>query len=107
MHVSMLALEANWFGAMVALLSAALWIVIWRRVRHPYALLCAWGWAGLCVYWSLLAVSAGPAPMVARAHIALIVRVLLVGSMAALGGGKLWLTWHAWQRERVHAPDST
>ena len=101
----MLALEANWFAALVAVLSAAIWLVIWARSRQGYALLCAGGWLGLCIYWSLLAISAGPQPVLVRGSIALVVRVLLVLAAAALGGGKLWLAWLAWRRQPV--ADST
>lgn len=90
-HTSMLALEANWFAALIALLSAAMWLTIWYRTHQGYALLCALGWCGLCVYWSLLAVSAGPAPVFARAETALVARMVIMGSMALLGAGKMWL----------------
>ena len=90
-HTTVLAMEVNWFAALVAVFSAASWLVMWHAQRRAYALLLAWGWIGLCAYFSLIAISAGPAPVFARADIALAVRLILVASMALLGGGKLLL----------------
>jgi hypothetical protein len=54
----------------MALSSAAVWLLLWRRARAPYMLLLLAGWLGLCLYWSMLAISSGPAPVVDRTIVA-------------------------------------
>lgn len=103
-HATFLALEANWFAAIVALLSASIWLVLWQRSRQGYSLACALGWMGLCAYWSLIAISAGPAPWVSRDDVALPVRALLIVSMGAMLAGKGVFLWRAWRLGRC---DST
>ena len=103
LHVSWGAYEVNVTASIAALLFALLWLAAWLRTRHAYMLLLAAGWAGLCVYWGMIAVSAGSAPVVSRAAIAGMIREWLLLSIALMAAGKgLWLraAWRAqaWDR---------
>lgn len=103
MHVSQGAFVVNLIASVAALLFALLWLAAWRRTRHGYMLLLAAGWAGLCVYWGMLAVSAGSNPVIDRATIAAVIRGELLVSIALLATGKaamLRLAWklQAWDR---------
>ena len=88
-HTSMLAFESALVLALMALSSAAVWLLLWRRSRAPYMLLLLAGWLGLCLYWSLLAISAGPAPVVDRTIVAVAVRVLGIVVALVIAAGKL------------------
>ena len=88
-HTSMLAFESPLMLALMALSSSAVWLLLWRRSRAPYMLLLLAGWLGLCLYWSLLAISAGPAPVLPRADIAVAVRALGVLVALVIAAGKL------------------
>ena len=88
-HTSMLAFESPLVLALMALSSAAVWLLLWRRARAPYMLLLLAGWLGLCLYWSLLAISAGPAPVLPRADIAVAVRALGVLVALVIAAGKV------------------
>jgi len=92
-HMTILALESPLSLAMMALLSALVWSLLWRRTRAPYMLLSVAGWVVLCLYFSLLAISAGPAPVIVRGDITQPVRVLGILAAALLAGGKLWMLW--------------
>lgn len=87
MHVSIGAVEINIFGAVCALTFAALHALRWRHVRQGYYIPLSLGWLGLCAYWSLIAVSAGPDPMWGRAALAVHLRLILAASMTALALG--------------------
>lgn len=91
MHVSMWAVEVNILAAVGALLSAAIWLFAWRKTRQRYMLPLTASWLGLALYWSLIAVSAGPAPMWSRANLALVVRGILLLSVLLMVGGKVAL----------------
>jgi hypothetical protein len=90
-HVTWGAFSINAAAAVSALLFSLIWLFAWRRMRYAYTLLLAGGWLGLCVYWGLLAVSAGPAPVIERTNIVVPVRATLLVSMALLLAGKLAL----------------
>ncbi len=103
MHVSLGAFEVNVIASVLSLLFALLWLAAWLRTRHAYMLLLAAGWAGLCGYWGMLAITAGTAPLVSRAAITGIIREWLLLCMALLLAGKAaWLraAWRAqaWDR---------
>lgn len=102
MHTSLLAFESPLFMAVVGLLCAAVWLLMWRHVRCVYMLLIFAAWLLLCVHWLLLAVSAGPEPVWSRADMALAVRVLGVVGMAVMGLGTLALL-----RRMIRRKDST
>ena len=74
-------------------------------MRQGYYLPLSLGWLGLCVYWSLIAISAGPNPVWPRADIATPIRLLLLVSMATLALGNAmqvfkarYCTFGAWRR---------
>ena len=69
-HTGMLAFESPLLLSIVALLSGGIWLLLWTRTHIRYMLLLMAGWWLLCCYWGLLAVSAGPAPVLARGDIA-------------------------------------
>ena len=96
----MLAFESPLLLALMALSSTAVWLLLWRRARAPYMLLLLGGWLGLCMYWAMLAISAGPAPMVARGDIAVAVRVLGIVVAAVIEAGKLLLLLRMWRNGR-------
>ena len=92
-HVTWGAFSVNAAASITALLFALIWLFVWRRMRYAYMLLLAGGWLGLCGYWGLLAISAGPAPVIDRAAIVVPVRATLLVSMGLLLAGKVtWLT---------------
>lgn len=90
-HVTWGAFSVNAAASVAALLFALIWLFAWRRMRYAYTFLLAAGWLGLCVHWGLLAISAGPAPVIDRAAIVVPVRATLAVSMALLLAGKV--TW--------------
>ena len=99
-HTSMLAFESPLLLALMALSSSAVWLLLWKRTRARYMLLLLPGWLGLCVYWSLLAVSAGPAPVIARGDIAVAVRVLGVVVAVIMETGKVLMLLRMWRNGR-------
>lgn len=96
-RASLLALESPLALALMGLASAMVWLLLWRRSGMSYMLPLAAGWFGLCLYWSLLAVSAGPLPVVARAELAFWVRLLGLGAAGVMSAGKLLLLLHMWR----------
>ena len=99
-HTSMLAFESPLMLALMALSSSAVWLLLWRRSRAPYMLLMLAGWLGLCLYWSMLAISAGPAPVLPRGDIAVAVRVLGVVVALVIVAGKILLLRQMWRNGR-------
>jgi len=87
----MLAFESSLALAIMALAFAATQLLFWRQTRARYLLFWLAGWLVLCIYWSLLAVSAGPAPVIARGDIALIVRLLGLAAVFVMLSGLLLL----------------
>jgi hypothetical protein len=86
------AYQVNLYAATAALFSAFIWIVAWWRTRYAYMLLAALGWLGLCVYWGLVAVTAGPEPPVDfRAVIGYIRAALFIGITCVSAGKLAWL----------------
>lgn len=100
MHQSMLAYEAPLVCALTSFAAATLFLYAWRiRARGWYALIAVAGWLCWTVYFSLLAISAGPAPMLKRGEMVEMVRV------AELLGGLLLAVWLvAWVRFGVRLP---
>ena len=88
MHVSALALESPTIASVVSLCLAiiiAFAVAIGYRPRS--VLLLAGGFVGLCVYFGMLAASAGPAPMISRLDMAFWIRHMLLVAYA------LFVTW--------------
>lgn len=102
-HVTWGAFTINAMASVVALLFALIWLFAWRRMRYAYTLLLAAGWLGLCAYWGLIAISAGPAPVIERTAIVVPVRATLLVSMALLLAGKLALLVLACRLQRCMA----
>lgn len=91
MHASDLTFESALLLALSALFSAGVWLLLWRRTRSGYMLPLLAGWLLLCIYWSLLAVSSGPAPVLPRGDIAVAIRLIGIGAAGLLAAGKLAL----------------
>ena len=89
MHTSWGAYEVNVIATIASLLFVIIWFVAWLRTRHGYMLLLAIGWAGLCCYWGLVAISAGEHPALLRVNILVSIRLILLVSIAFLVAGKL------------------
>lgn len=99
-HTGMLAFESPLLLSVTALVSGGIWLLLWTRTRISYMLLLAAGWWLLCCYWGLLAISAGPAPLLARADIGSSVRLAGIGAAAVLAGGKGIMLWRWWRAGR-------
>jgi len=84
----MLAYEAPLVCALTAFAAALLFFFSWRiGVRPWYVLVAVLGWLCWTIYFALLAITAGPAPMITRGDIVPMVRV------AELLGGILIAVW--------------
>lgn len=99
-HTGMLSFESPLLLSIMALVSGGIWLLLWTRTRIGYMLLLASGWWLLCIYWGLLAVSAGPAPALSRGEIAITVRSVGLAAVATLAGGKGVMLWRWWRAER-------
>lgn len=98
-HTSMLAFESPLLLSVTALVSGGIWLLLWTRTRIGYMLLLMLGWWLLCGYWSLLAISAGPAPVLSRGEIAVSVRLTGISAAAVLACGKIVMLWRWWRAE--------
>lgn len=99
-HTGMLSFESPLLLSVMALVSGGIWLLLWTRTHIGYMLLLASGWLLLCCYWGMLAISAGPAPVLARGEIAASVRLMGVGAAAVLAGGKGVMLWRWWRAGR-------
>jgi hypothetical protein len=71
----MLAFEAPFVCALVTFAAALLFFFSWRIGSRPWWILVAvGGWLSWTIYFALLAITAGPAPMITRAEITPMVR---------------------------------
>jgi len=92
MHASDLAFETALALALTALFSSGVCLLAWRRMRTGCMLLLGVGWGLLCLHWSLLAVSAGPSPVVPRDDIVLFVRIAGLSAVGpTMAGGIAFL----------------
>lgn len=96
----MLAHEAPLICSLVTFAAAWLFFMSWRiRLRPWWVLVAMFGWLSWTIYFALLAISAGPAPMLKRADIASMVR------WAELIGGVLIAVWLVfWIRRGLQHP---
>ena len=102
MHNGIGAFEVNAAAALVALLAAVVRLASWRKTGHGYMLwLCA-GWLGLCVYFSLLAISAGYSPVWNRGELAPVIRLTLAVAVTLIAGGKLLMLRVVWKCAPPH-----
>ena len=84
----MLAYEAPLVCALTSFAAALLFVYSWAiKARPAYVLVGAAGWLSWTIYFSLLAISAGPAPMIARGDMVGMVRA------SEMLGGLLLAVW--------------
>ena len=100
MHSSMLAYEAPLICALTSFAAALLFFFSWRiGVRPWWVLVAVFGWLAWTIYFSLLTISAGPAPMLRRGEITAMIR------WAELIGGVLIAIWLIfWTRHGIKYP---
>ena len=91
------AIEVNAAAAVVALLAAIIHLMLWRKQRHAYPALISCGWMGLCIYWALLAISAGQSPIWNRGELAPVIRGVLAVSVVLLLAGKAAMFRAMWR----------
>lgn len=96
----MLAFEAPFLCALTSFSAALMFIYAWRIGSRPWFIVVgAFGWLSWTIYFGLLAITAGPAPMLDRNDIAPMVR------LAELFGGMLIAAWLLlWIRHEVRFP---
>jgi len=100
MHSSMLAYEASLVCALTSFAAAILFVYAWVIKARPwYILVAVAGWLSWTIYFSLLAITAGPAPMLERSEIVDMVRTSeMLGGLLLAG----WLV--CWVRFGIRLP---
>ena len=106
-HPSSLGFYANMSAAVAYFGLTMLFIFVWWVRLRPWFTLIGAGWlALLCLYFSMLAISAGPDPIIDRAALVYPIRYT---NLAATSLATLWaLAWMAqitgilWPRLRLH-----
>lgn len=95
----MLAFEAPFVCALVCFAAALLFFLSWRIGARPWWVLVAvMGWLSWTIYFALLAITAGPAPMLSRQEITPMVRwAELIGAVLIA----VWLMY--WVRRGLRA----
>lgn len=96
----MLAFESPLLLSIIALVSGSVWLMLWTRTRIWYMLLSVIGWWLLCVYWGMLAISAGPSPILDRGDVALAVRLIGIVAGIVLLVGKSAILWFWWRADK-------
>lgn len=81
------AFQINIYAAAVSIFAVVVTFALWRKTRCRYMLPFSLGWLGMTAYWSLLAITAGPAPAIARVDIAAPIRVIELVMMTAFAWG--------------------
>lgn len=96
-HVGYLAFEAPLLCALTSLTAACLFFYAWRIGTRPWWILVGvGGWLCWSLYFSLLAISAGPAPKLDRGDFATVVR------WSEIAGALLLFSWLAlWARDGI------
>lgn len=105
-HPSALALFVNTAAAVAYFGLTMLFIFVWWVRLRPWFTLVGAGWlAMLCLYFSMLAISSGPDPVIDRVALVYPIRYI---NLAATGLATLWaLAWAAqtagilWPRLRL------
>ena len=87
------AFEINIYAAAVSMFAVVVSFAIWRKMRSRYMLPFVLGWWGMVAYWSLLAITAGPAPVIARGDIAAPIRGIEMIMMTAFLWGFVAQAW--------------
>ncbi len=100
MHPGVLAFLSSLFLSIVCFLTGGIWLMIWTRSRSGYMLPSALSWWALCIYFGMLAVSAGSAPAVTRGDIALMIRLWGFAVGALVLGAKITLLCVWWRAGR-------
>lgn len=92
-HSPDLAFYSALYMALCTFFAFGVWLMIWARCRRAYMLPTALCWLALCIYFGALAVSAGPAPVVARTDIAIWLRyaLFIVGGLVVFSKALLLL----------------
>jgi hypothetical protein len=84
----MLSFEAPLVCSLTTFAAALLFFFSWRIARRPWwVLMAVFGWLSWTIFFALLAITAGPAPMIERADITAMVR------WAEMLGGVLIAVW--------------
>lgn len=73
--MSSLAFYSPLFLSIACFLAGGIWLMLWTRQSTRYMLPTALSWYALCVYFGMLAVSGGGAPIVERTEIAGVLRL--------------------------------
>ena len=81
------AFQINIYAAAVSVFAVVVTFALWRKMHCRYMLPFAVGWLGMTAYWSLLAITAGPAPAIARGDIAAPIRGIETIMMSAFAWG--------------------
>lgn len=102
------AFEINSLAAVCALIFAGLWIMGWSKTRISYMMILSVGWFGLCMYWSMLAITAGSNPVWDRVQLAPYIRFALAVSVSIQLVGKMAMMRTAWitSHKRLAAGDT-
>jgi hypothetical protein len=86
MHTEELAFGSTTLASVLSLAFAIIMVYAFvLGIRLRWLLVGAAGWLGLSLYFGLLAISAGPAPVISRGDIADWVRVVLIVSYTMFG----------------------
>lgn len=95
------AFQINIYAAAVSMFAMVVSFAIWRKMRCRYMLPFVLGWWGMVAYWSLLAITAGPAPVIARGDIAAPIRGIELIMMSAFLWGFVAQAWALARARRV------
>jgi len=89
--MSNMAFESPLFLAISCFLAGGIWLMLWTRSRKAYMLLTAACWWAFCIYFGMIYVSAGTAPVVTRSEIAPAIRAwgFVVGALVLAGKGMM------------------
>lgn len=84
MHSGPLAFESVTFASVMSMVNGSLLLIMYRGgVRIPGMRILVLSWYMMCIYFFVLAVSAGPLAFVLRFQIALFTRAWLVATFSA------------------------
>ena len=90
-HTAPLSFWAPLAMSVLSLLRGGLKMVLWRRAREVHLLMSAFSWWGLCVYFALLAISAGGSPIFTRGSIAVNIRLWLAATALMIAASTILL----------------